>query len=65
MRDAVDLIGKPVVIEEKKYIISNISFLPLPVQPDNYIWFGLSAGGSTVNYPYKDLLPYLKEQIKL
>jgi hypothetical protein len=65
MRDAVDLIGKPVIVKETKYIISNVNFLPTPAQSGNYIWFGLSSNGATVNYPYEDLLPYLKEQIKL
>ena len=65
MRDAVDLIGKPVVVKEKKYIISTVFFLPNPVQPGNHVWFGLFASGSTLNYPYEDLLPYLKEQVKL
>jgi len=65
MRDAVDLIGKPIVVKEKKYVISNVNFLPIPAQSDNYIWFGLSANGSILNYPYEDLLPYLKEQIRL
>jgi hypothetical protein len=65
MRDAVDLIGKPIIVKEKKYIISTINFLPTPAQPDSYIWFGLAVNGSVLNYPYEDLLPYLKEQIKL
>ncbi len=65
MRDAVDLIGKPVVVKEKKYVINTVYFLTSPVQPGNYIWFGLSSNGTTVNYAYNDLLPYLKEQIKL
>jgi hypothetical protein len=65
MRDAVDLIGKPIVVKEKKYVISTVYFLTTPVQPGNYIWFGLSTSGSILNYPYEDLLPYLKEQIKL
>jgi hypothetical protein len=65
MRDAVDLIGKPLVIKEKKYIIHNVHFLPNPAQPTNYIWFGLWFEGSILNYPYDDLLPYLQEQIKL
>jgi hypothetical protein len=65
MRDAVDLIGKSIVVKEKKYIISNINFLPLPVQSGSHIWFALSANGSILNYPYEDLLPYLKEQIRL
>ena len=65
MRDAVDLIGQSVVVKEKEYVISNVNFLPIPAQSDNYIWFGLSADGSTVNFSYKDLLPYLQEQIRL
>jgi hypothetical protein len=64
MRDAVDLIGKPIVVKEKKYIISNVNFLPTPARPGNYIWFELSTNGTILNYPYEDLLPYLKEQIK-
>jgi hypothetical protein len=64
MRDAVDLIGKSVVVKEKTYIISNVNFLPLPARPDSYIWFELSKNGIILNYPYEDLLPYLKEQIK-
>jgi len=65
MRDAVDLIGKPIVVKEKKYVISTVFFLPKPVQPGNHIWFGLSADGSILNYPYEDLLPYLQKQIRL
>jgi hypothetical protein len=65
MRDAVDLVGKKVVIEEKTYIIDAVNFLPQPAQPLNHIWFGLKCENSTVNYSYKELLPYLKEQIKL
>jgi hypothetical protein len=65
MRDAVGLIGKKVTIKEKTYIIHDIHFLPQPVQPSNYIWFGLKNGDGILNYPYNDLLPYLKEQIKL
>lgn len=64
MRDAVDLIGKKVVVKEKQYVISTVNFLPFPVQSGNYIWFGLSSDGATVNFPYNDLLPYLQEQIK-
>lgn len=64
MRDAVDLIGKKVVVKEKQYVISTVNFLPVPAQSGNYIWFGLSSDGATVNFPYNDLLPYLQEQIK-
>ena len=65
MRDAVDLIGKSVVVKEETYVIKTVYFLTTPAQPDNYIWFGLLLNGVTLNYPYKDLLPYLQEQIKL
>jgi hypothetical protein len=64
MRDAVDLIGKEVVVKEKKYVISNVNFLLTPTRPGNYIWFELSVNGTILNYPYEDLLPYLQEQIK-
>jgi len=65
MRDAVSLIGKPVVIKEKTYIIENIHFLPQPANNEDYIWFGLKYEGSMLNYSYEGLLPYLQEQIKL
>jgi len=65
MRDAVDLIGKKVLIKEKTYIIDDVYFLPTPTQPQNHIWFGLKDENSIVNYPYESLLPYLQEQIKL
>jgi hypothetical protein len=65
MRDAVSLIGKKIKVGEKTYIIDNIHFLPNPVQPQNYIWFGLKYNGTVVNHPYESLLPYLQEQIKL
>ena len=65
MRDAVGLIGKKITVKEKIYIIHDIHFLPHPVQPGNYVWFGLKHDGVILNYSYNDLLPYLKEQIKL
>ncbi len=65
MRDAVGLIGRKITIKEKTYVINDINFLPNPVQPEYYIWFGLKFEDTIVNYPYKDLLPYLQEQIKL
>ena len=65
MRDAVSLIGKPIVIKENTYIIENIHFLPQPANPGNHLWFGLRYKGSMLNYSYKGLLPYLQEQIKL
>jgi len=65
MRDAVDLIGKKITVKEKRYIIHNVYFLPNPAQLGNYVWFGLEHQDGILNYPYNDLLPYLKEQIKL
>ena len=65
MRDAVDLIGKKVTLEEKTYTIDSIYFLPNPVQPLNHIWIGLKINGTIVNHPYESLLPYLQDQIKL
>ena len=65
MRDAVGLIGKKIVISEKTYIIHDVNFLPNPVQPENYIWFGLKFEGVILNYSYIDLLPYLKNQFYL
>jgi hypothetical protein len=65
MRDAVGLIGKKITVKEKVYTIHDIHFLPNPVQSENYVWFGLQREGMTLNYSYNELLPYLKEQIKL
>ena len=65
MRDAVGLIGKKITVKETVYVIHDIHFLPHPAQPGNYVWFGLKRGGVILNYSYNDLLPYLKEQIKL
>jgi hypothetical protein len=65
MRDAVGLIGKKITVKEKIYIIHDIHFLPNPTQLGNYVWFGLKHKDGILNYPYNDLLPYLKEQIKL
>ena len=64
MRDAVDLIGKPIIVKNKQYTINNVYFLKSPVRPNNHIWFGLKYEGAILNYPLEDLLPYLQEQIK-
>jgi hypothetical protein len=63
MRDAVGLIGKIVQIKGINYVIKDFYFVPdnphslyVGLQMSNYV---------TVNYRFKDLLPYLIEQIKL
>jgi hypothetical protein len=62
MRDAVGLIGKTLKIKEIKYKIKDFYFLP----NTNILYVGLKQSRYTVvNYDYKDLLPYLVEQVKL
>jgi hypothetical protein len=62
MRDAVGLIGKTVKINEIKYKIKDFYFVP----STNRLYVGLKPSKYTeVNYDYKDLLPYLDEQVKL
>jgi len=62
MRDAVSLIGKTLQLQEVKYIISSVNFVP----EKNNLYLGLTkSDGVTTNYLYIDLLPFLIEQIKL
>ena len=62
MQDAVGLIGKTVKIKEITYIIKDFYFVP----STNRLYVGLEYSGiGVLNYNYKDLLPYLVEQIKL
>ena len=62
MRDAVGLIGKTVQIKEITYKIKDFYF----VSSTNRLYVGLEYSGiGVLNYDYKDLLPYLVEQIKL
>ncbi len=62
MRDAVGLIGKTLKIKEIKYKIKDFYFLP----NTSILYVGLKQSGcGVVNYDYKDLLPYLVEQMKL
>jgi len=62
MRDAVGLIGKTVQIKETTYKIKSFYFVP----STNRLYVGLEYSGfGVLNYDYKDLLPYLVEQIKL
>lgn len=66
MRDAVSLIGKMVSINELNYTIVNVFFVPDAVSEYHDLYFGLQKADKVViNYSYKALLPYLKEQIKL
>jgi hypothetical protein len=62
MRDAVSLIGKSLQLQEVKYTISSVNFVP----GTNKLYIGLAkSDGITINYLYQDLLPFLIEQIKL
>ncbi len=62
MQDAVGLIGKTVQIKEITYKIKNFYFVP----STNRLYVGLEYSGiGVLNYNYKDLLPYLVEQVKL
>ena len=62
MRDAVGLIGKTVQIKEITYKIKDFYLVP----STNRLYVGLEYSGfGVLNYDYKDLLPYLIEQIKL
>ena len=62
MQDAVGLIGKTVQIKEITYKIKNFYLVP----STNRLYVGLEYSGfGVLNYDYKDLLPYLIEQVKL
>jgi hypothetical protein len=66
MRDAVDFLGKTIIIEKTNYIIEKMYFIPNAVSKEHYLYFELQKeGGIFVNYSYYSLLPYLKEQIRL
>ena len=62
MRDAVNLLDKFLQINEVKYKIKNIYFVP----GLNKLYLGLQKPDQVViNYLYEDLLPFIIEQIKL
>jgi len=62
MQDAVGLIGKQIRIKELMYTIKEFWFIP----GTNLLYVGLQKSDNVmVNWSYKDLLPYLTEQIKL
>jgi hypothetical protein len=66
MKDAVDLIGKTLLIEETNYTIKTVYFIPDAVSNKHYLYFGLqNDNGCFINYSYYSLLPYIKEQIRL
>jgi len=66
MQDAVSLIGKTISIKEINYTIVKVFFIPNAVHEYHNLYLGLQkADNVVVNYPYKTLLPYFKEQIKL
>lgn len=65
MLDAVDLIGKTIMYGDNQYNILTIYFMPDAPNNNHTLYFGLLKEGNRLNISYKDLLPYLKEQIKL
>lgn len=67
MQDAISLIGKTISMEEMNYTIVKVFFIPQAVNEYHDLYFGLQAENKNIriNYPYKTLLPYFKEQIKL
>jgi len=66
MQDAVSLIGKTISMGEMNYTIVEVFFIPNAVHEYHNLYFGLQkADNVVINYPYKTLLPYFKEQIKL
>lgn len=66
MRDAVSLIGKIISIEEINYTIVKVFFIPNASSEYHDLYFGLQKPNNIiVNYSYKTLLPYFREQIKL
>jgi hypothetical protein len=66
MRDAVDLLGKTLLIEETNYTIENIFFVPDAVSKEHYMYFKLQEeSGCFINYSYYSLLPHIKKQIRL
>lgn len=67
MLDAVDLIGKKVLYGGIIYVIKNTYFIPSAVHNRHCFYFGLQhpKNKSKLNVSYTELLPYLKEQIKL
>ena len=66
MKEAVDLIGKNIRYGGTTYIINKIYFIPQAVHSRHNYYFGLKALNDTwLHVSYTELLPHLKEQIKL
>jgi hypothetical protein len=66
MRDAVDLLGKTIIIEKINYIIEKMYFVPGAVSKEHHLYFKLQdEDGCFINYSYYSLLPHIKEQIRL
>lgn len=60
MRDAINLLGKTIEIEETQYEITNINFLP----GTNNFYVELEADGSFLNMGLKDLSLHINDQLK-
>ncbi len=60
MRDAIDLLGKTIEIEEIIYEITNINFLP----GNNNFYVELENDGNFLNISLKDLSPHITKQIR-
>ena len=66
MRDAIDLLGKTIIIEKINYIIEKMYFVPGAVSKEQYLYFKVQdEDGCFINYSYYSLLPHIKEQIRL
>lgn len=60
MRDAIDLLGKNVEIDETIYEIVNLNFVP----HNNNFYAELEYEGTFLNISLTDLSPHITEQIK-
>ena len=60
MQDAIDLIGRTLVIEEVAYKVKSFYFVP----GTNLLYVGLQTPNKGVmNWRYEHLLPYFIEQV--
>ena len=59
MRDAINLLGKTIEIEDIEYEITNLNFLP----GTNNFYVELESDGSLLNMALKDLSTHITEQI--
>jgi hypothetical protein len=66
MRDAVDLIGKTILVDTIEYKIVKVYFLPSGANENFNLYFGLTKINETtmVNYSYHSLLPYMKKNVE-